>query len=350
MRRKKPAFGRILLLLIMMMMGSAICTSCKDDEEEKTYDDSPQGNLTALWTIIDQKYCFLTYKEKELGFKWADVYVKYSSRLNPRMSRAQLFEVLCDMIGELKDGHVNLNSSIDMGRNWSWKEDYPVNLNTELRDSYLTADYHIAGGMRYCILPDNVGYMIYDSFGSATGEGNLDDMLNILRLCNGLIIDVRGNGGGDLTNAERVCRRFTNTDVLVGFSAHKTGPGHDEFSTPVPEVIKPSNRIRWQKKVVVLTNRSCYSAANTFVRNMKEMPLVTIMGDKTGGGSGMPFTSEIPIGWSVRYSACPSYDARMQQTEFGIEPDIYASLDEEEVKRGKDSMIEAARSFLCSSR
>ena len=98
--------------------------------------------------------------------------------------------------------------------------------------------------------------------------------------------------------------------------------------------------------MVLLVNRSCYSAANTFVRNMKEMPLVTVMGDQTGGGSGLPFTSELPIGWSVRFSASPSFDARMHQIEFGIEPDVKASLDESLAADGKDSMIEEARKRL----
>jgi hypothetical protein len=79
---------------------------------------------------------------------------------------------------------------------------------------------------------------------------------------------------------------------------------------------------------------------------MKEMPHVTILGDCTGGGSGLPFSSELPIGWSVRFSASPSFDARMQQIEFGIEPDIPFSLDESLASQGKDSMIEEARRLI----
>ena len=98
--------------------------------------------------------------------------------------------------------------------------------------------------------------------------------------------------------------------------------------------------------MVLLVNRSCYSAANTFVRNMNEMPLVTIIGDQTGGGSGLPFSSELPIGWSVRFSASPYYDARMKQIEFGIEPDIYVTLDDVLAVEGRDSMIEEARRLI----
>jgi len=325
----------------------ALLTSCQGSDYE--YDDTPQGNLDALWTIIDQRYCFLTYKEQQLGFKWADLRAKYSAKLNPQMSRIQLFEVLCQMLSELKDGHVNLFTSLDMGRNWSWKEDYPENLDTELRKQYLGTDYRIGSGLKYTILPDNIAYVVYESFSDAVGEGNLSDMLVYLQLCNGMILDIRSNSGGELTNAERISRRFTNEKVLVGYICHKTGTGHDDFSDPQAEYIEPSADVRWQKPVVLLVNRSCFSAANTFVRNMKEMPLVTVMGDQTGGGSGLPFSSELPIGWSVRFSASPSFDARMQHIEFGIEPDVRASLDEDSAAKGEDSMIEAARRLISSS-
>ena len=331
-----------LLPIIAVLL--ALLTSCQRSDYE--YDDTPQGNLDALWTLIDQRYCFLSYKEEQLGFKWSELHAKYSAKLNPSMSRMQLFEVLCQMLSELKDGHVNISTSLDLGRNWSWKEDYPENLDRELRDQYLGTEYHIGSGLKYTILPDNIAYVVYESFSDAIGEGNLSDMLAYLRLCNGMILDIRGNGGGELTNVERLSQRFTNEKVLVGYMCHKTGMGHDDFSEPKAEYINPSKEIRWQKPVVLLVNRSCYSAANIFVRNMKEMPLVTVMGDQTGGGSGLPFSSELPIGWSVRFSASPSFDAKMQHIEFGIEPDVPCSLDESQAAEGKDSMIEEARRQL----
>jgi len=332
------------IICAISVVFACLMASCQ--QGDSSYDQTPQGNLDALWTIIDQRYCFLSYKEKELGFSWEELHAKYSAKLNEKMSRVQLFEVLCQMLSELKDGHVNLSSSLDLGRNWSWKEDYPENLDTELRQQYLGTDYHIGSGLSYTILPDNIAYVVYESFSNAVGEGNLSDMLSYLRLCNGMILDIRGNGGGELTNAERLSQRFTNEKVLVGYMCHKTGTGHDDFSEPRAEYIEPSKSIRWQKPVVLLVNRSCYSAANIFVRNMKEFPLVTVMGDYTGGGSGLPFSSELPIGWSVRFSASPSFDARMQHIEFGIEPDIPSALDESLATQGKDTMIEEARQLL----
>ena len=331
---------KLLLLLAFVL------TLCSCQRGESDYDETPQTNLDALWNIIDRQYCFLDYKEKQLGISWADIHTKYSARLNPRMSRVQLFEVLCQMLSELKDGHVNLSSSLDLGRNWSWKEDYPLNLDEELRDAYLQTGYNLAAGIKYRILTDNIAYVVYESFQNAIGDGNLDDMFYSLRMCNGMILDIRGNGGGNLDNETRLASRFTNEKVLVGYRSHKTGTGHNDFSPLEAEYIEPSKGVRWQKRCIVLTNRSCYSAANTFVRDMKEMPLVTVMGDCTGGGSGLPFSSELPIGWSVRFSASPHFDAQKQQIEFGIPPDIPCSLDPDLAAQGTDSMIERARSLL----
>ena len=335
---------RVKRLLSIIAVLLALLTSCQKSDFE--YDETPQGNLDALWELIDQRYCFLTYKEKELGISWQEMHAKYSAKLNAKMSRVQLFEVLCQMVGELKDGHVNISTSLDLGRNWSWKEDYPENLDTELRNQYLGTDYHIGSGLKYTILPDNIAYVVYESFSDGIGDGNLSDMIAHLRLCNGMILDIRGNGGGELTNAEKLSQRFTNEKVLVGFTSHKTGKGHDDFSEPRAEYIEPSKSIRWQKPVVLLVNRSCYSAANTFVRNMKEMPLVTVMGDQTGGGSGLPYTNTLPNGWTVRFSACPSYDKDRQQVEFGILPDYVVSQTDDDFRQGKDTLIEFARKLL----
>ena len=133
------------------------------------------------------------------------------------------------------------------------------------------------------MLDDNIGYIYYESFSDAVGNGNLSDMLQELAICKGLIIDVRNNSGGQLTNADRIAARFTNKKVLTGYICHKTGPGHSDFSEPYPVYLEPSGSVRWQKPVCVLTNRSSYSATNDFVNTMKQLENITIVGDRTGG-------------------------------------------------------------------
>lgn len=334
----------LLLLLFTLLLPSCV-------KEELPTADTPESNFEALWQLMDEHYCFFDYKKQTLGVDWDEVHTRYRKKLNSEMKSQQLFEVLCQMIGELKDGHVNIGAAYDLGRNWSYFEDYPKNFDTELVEEYLGTgnDYQIAGGLKYRVLDDNIGYVRCESFDGGFGDGNLDLMLDNLRACNGLILDLRENGGGQLNYAQKLASRFTNEKTLVGYVYHKTGKGRNDFSAPEAEYIEPSKGVRWQKSVVVLTNRSVFSAANDFVKCMRQFPNVTILGDQTGGGSGMPFTLELPIGWSVRYSAIVFLDADKQHTEFGIQPDIPLSMDEADIANHRDTYIEAARKLLGNS-
>lgn len=335
---------KILLSFIIytLSFGFAL-TSCVDEEQ---FADTPQGNFEALWKIIDEHYCFFDYKRAEYGLDWNEVYRRYEPQFRGSMTRGQQFEVLANMLAELRDGHVNLYSAFDVGRNWSWHEDFPANVSDTLIRRYLGTDYRIAAGMQYRILDDHIGYVRCPSFSNTLGEGNLDEIFYFLAPCRALIIDLRNNGGGLLTSAEQLAARFTNEERLVGYIQHKTGRGHSDFSALEEQRLKPSNGIRWQKPVVVLTNRGVFSAANEFVKYMKCFPQAVVVGDRTGGGAGLPFSSELPGGWSVRFSACPMYDRDRQSTEFGIAPDHNVALSAEDQAQGYDTLIEFARKLI----
>lgn len=333
--------------LLVFSLSLLVFHSCV---KEDTYDNSNRGNFEALWKILDEHYCFFSYKQKEIGVDWNEVHSRYAAKVNEKMNSAQLFEVLTEMLSELKDGHVNLSTPFDLGRNWSFFEDYPENYNDSIAKLYLGHNYQITSGMSYITLPDNIGYVRCETFDLSIGDGNVSVMLSNLATCNGLIIDLRNNGGGQMTSSETLASHFTNEKVLVGYVSHKTDKGHDDFSSPEAQYLEPaSDGVRWQKPVVVLTNRAVYSAANDFVKCMKRCPNVTIMGDRTGGGSGMPFNSELPNGWTVRYSAVVFYDHNMQHTEFGIDPDIQIAMSGADTDQNKDTYIEKAREYLSIS-
>ncbi len=334
---------KLLYFFLPLMAAWGLLGACVDVEQ---YDNNPRGNFEALWRIIDEHYCFFDYKQQEYGLDWNAVYNKYTRQLENQMTEEQTFEVLTNMLGELKDGHVNLYAPFDVGRDWSWKEDYPSHFSENVLKLYLGKDYKIAAGMKYRILNDNVAYLRCASFVNDFGAGNLDRILLYFAPCNGLIIDLRENGGGMVTSAETLAARFTNEEVLVGYMQHKTGRGHNDFSPRHRQILKPSKGLRWQKRVVVLTNRGVYSAANEFVKYMKCLPQVTIVGDRTGGGAGLPFSSELPNGWIVRFSACPMYDRDGKDTEFGIAPTHQVGMKSADLARGRDTLIEYARKLL----
>lgn len=325
-------------LLIILFLGFTF-SSCFHEEE---YENSKQGNFELLWKIIDEKYCFFEYK----NIDWDEVHDRYAARITEDMPQESFFDVLGEMLAELKDGHVNLIANHNISRYWKWFEDYPDNFDEKIQKNYIGTDYSIAGGMKYKILNDNIGYIYYGSFSSGVGEANLDQILSRMAICNAIIIDIRDNGGGLISNAEKIASRFFEQKTQVGYIMYKTGKGHNSFSNPYPRYISPSSRVRYQKKVVVVTNRSCYSAANDFVNAMTYAPNVTIIGDKTGGGSGLPFSSELVNGWSVRFSSSPMLNAAKEHIEFGIDPDIKVDMTNDDMSRGLDTILETARTFL----
>lgn len=333
--------------LLWLIFCIPVLTGCIREDD---YANDPVGNFEQLWRIIDEKYCFLETK----GIDWDAVYDKYSKLIKPGMTNEDLFEKLSEMLYVLKDGHVNLSSASRTSYYDEWYQGYPWNYREDiLYQHYLgsaSSGYRTSAGMKYKIFDNNIGYIRYESFSAGIGNGNLDEILVYLASCNGLIIDVRDNGGGNLTNSTRIAARFTNEKVLTGYIQHKTGPGHNDFSGLEPVYLEPSSSIRWQKKVVILTNRRCYSATNDFVNAMRSIESGNIiqLGDQTGGGSGLPFSSELPNGWSIRFSASPHYDKNKQPLEAGIEPTPGYSFDmtEEDLNKNKDTLIEKAFEVL----
>lgn len=340
-KRYAGLFVANVLNIMFVIIGFA---SCHEVEE---WDNDPKGNFDALWTILDEHYCFFDEK----GVDWDDAYRRYSSKVSNVMTDEELFLVCAEMLDELKDGHTNLSAPFNTSYYRKWWSEYPQNYDARLiQEHYFNFNYRSLNDIDYGILPENIGYMHYGSFAYGLGEGNIDHILAYFATCESLIIDVRDNGGGNLTNVEPLVRRFITERILAGYISHKTGPGHDDFSEPYAYYYDPADkgRIMWGKPIVVLTNRTTYSAANDFVAVMKNLPNVTIIGATTGGGCGMPFSSELPCGWSIRFSASPMYDANGNLTEMGIEPTEGCSvnMDPMAILSGHDTILDFAIDYL----
>ena len=321
-----------------------IFSSC---HEATDYKNDIFGNFDALVDIVDSRYCF--FDEKDLN--WRETAAKYRELINEDTDYIELFLICSALLDELRDGHVNLTSDFTTSYYRKWWTDYPQDFDLRtLEEYYLGFNWFSTSGIMYRQLEGEIAYMYYPSFSSGISELSLDYILAILYNSRGLIIDIRNNGGGLLTNIDVLVGRLIDKEITGGYIMHKNGPGHDDFSEPYPIVYKPAGdkRVKWTGDVIVLTNRSCFSAANNFVSVVKKLPNVRIVGARTGGGGGLPFTSELPVGWALRFSACPILDADMKSIEEGIEPTEGYEMHSpaEELAAGKDAILDFAISLL----
>ncbi len=329
-------------ILFILLTPLIFFPSCIEQPEKSP--DTYQGNFEALWNIIDTKYCYLDYKR----INWDSIYTVYNSRIDTTMSKTAFFNTMGDMLSELKDGHVNLYSDFNVSRYWKWFSDYPANFNSSLiyGEKYLSNDYSIAGGLRYKKIRNNIGYVYYGDFSDRFSDKNIIYIFQAFSNCDGLIIDVRNNGGGYLDLSEQFSSYFFEKNTITGYLSFKTGNGHSDFSEPKAIKTPAHKTVKWNGKVAVLANRKSYSATNSFVCRMQMAQKAKIFGDRTGGGGGLPLSSELPNGWMVRFSACPMYDAQMQHTEWGIEPQVKVDLSPEDEAKGIDTIIERAVQWI----
>ncbi|WP_418312920.1 S41 family peptidase, partial [Porphyromonas sp.] len=269
-------------------------------------------------------------------------------------SEDEFFDLMVELMCHLKDGHVNLFAPFDVG-GWDIRKGSRYCLDSRIRNLYLQPHVRRAGSIYYTPITynghaaDSIGYMVIPSFSSSISLTHLHAVFTRLAHCRGLIIDMRNNGGGLLTNADRLASVLIPSDTVVGYMSTKTGPGHQDFG-PLKEIRVSRAPISWQRPTVILVDRGTYSAANSLVAYVKGTTRhVLFMGDRTGGGGGLPRSSELPNGWWLRYSSSRMYDAQRHGIEAGIEPHIIQEQTDEATAQQQDALIERAITILLAA-
>lgn len=299
-----------------------------------------------FWKEIDRHFSFFEI----LNMDWDSVYNVYAPQVNNQMGESQLFAVMEDVILLLKDGHSNLYSPYGYSR-YNYRPDYvPFNMLADW-NHYLLQYNQLNNVLGYGVLKNtNIGYVYISTFGSVGKENlfeEIDDALYLLGNVNGIIIDVRNNGGGSSTNANIIASRFTDTTRYIFSNRYRNGPGHNDFTGWNDFYIEPHEGYRFLGPVCVLTNRYCYSSTEWFIAEMDRLPNVTIVGDTSGGGSGNPLIRELPNGWVMRVSNSQKRlpDGREYQYT-GLLPDVPVWISESDSLAGVDAIIETAIDIL----
>ena len=333
---KKNGIKVNYILIIIFLL---FCYSCEKLFMEPDSPSDPEAIFEEIWTFTDTHYSFFEYKNVD----WDEVYDDYRPKIDEDMGAVELFDVCADMLYELKDGHVNLVSAFDRSRYWEWYLDSPENFYYSIIERYyFDGDQRYLGPLQFLDMGDII-YVYYGSFGNTISEGHMDALVSNLENKEGLIIDVRNNGGGSPDNGRKLASRFTEVKRFAGYNLVKQGPGHEDF-TREEVYIHPYDGDRFTGNVVVLTNRRSYSATTYFTHYMSVLgDNVTLVGDTTGGGGGLPAVRDLPNGWLLRVSSSRFYCPEGVNIESGIPPDIQIDINEEEAfARREDPIIEKA--------
>lgn len=247
------------------------------------------------------------------------------------------------------------------------------------------------------VLDGNIGYLPLHAMDQDAVE-QIREWMPQFEETNGLIVDVRGNGGGSRSALfELAGYLMTTTDPpKIGNTAkYRLDPSFDEdhlssarflyrlassefdererkaieeFNQSfVPEWNPPEEefsewhylvlskreddvRYHYDRQTVILMDEGCFSATDIFLGALKGLPDVTLMGQPSDGGSArvqmfqLP-NSQISIGCASMASFLPSgllYD------KHGVEPDILVSRPPEYYisQEGNDVMLAQAIRFL----
>lgn len=295
-------------------------------------------DFETTWSTVNDVYPYLGFKK----INWDSLHGVYQTKIEDARGD-EYIEVIYNLLGELKDGHVALqllggeNLSFKTPRQLKDENAFDLNLSVE----YLDDNYELTGNnnIGFATINGDIGYIYISTFSSSMWVNSIDDILNYFSQTKGLIIDVRHNGGGSEHNTNYIISHFLNSDLQT--------PGHYYNNEFINGHIISKKESYYDKKVAVLTNGNCFSATEKFVMNMQHVENVILIGDTTGGGSGYPAYFPLPSGLQIRISRV--YYLQYNQTPIewnGIVPDILIPQTEKDIKNKKDKQLEYAIEYL----
>lgn len=337
----------------LIIFGLLLSTSCEKMLVGPEPENSPAGSFDVLWKGVDEKYGLFPVS----NLNWDSLYTVYRDQINKSTTDNDLWNICCGLLSHLNNGHVEFTDK-NFSRGYS-----PVTctydrntVNPDLiKNRYLlnprvTGEGFITYGY---IKNSNLGYICIRSFhGAANGRDWIRDMDQVIRElygCDGIILDVRNNGGGFTRNDLYAASFFIKEKITYYYSRQKTGTGHNDFGDPMAKIIYPRNdTLKYVKKNVVLTNRYSASGAEAFTLILSYLPYSTQIGDTTRGAFG-EVSHEIlmPNGWILFYPCTLTTLADGSSPEgVGLVPDIVINNTVDDVNAGRDKVVEQAIDYL----
>ena len=162
-----------------------------------------------------------------------------------------------------------------------------------------------------------------------------------------MILDLRGNGGGEELTLLRLIGNVMDHNVIVGKKVMRKANS--------PSVAKSRNKKAYQGKIIVLVDSRSASASEIFARTMQLEHRATVIGDRTAGSvmEANFFSHRFP---ATSYSAPPDYGAQISHADIlmpdgkslehtGVIPDIRMVPTRNDLAANRDVVLSYAVSL-----
>jgi len=198
-------------------------------------------------------------------------------------------------------------------------------------------------------LGDPVGYIRISRWAGRNFTVEFDQALETFEGTKGIIIDVRGNGGGNDQLADLVNGRLTDRPVVSSIDFWRK-TGSDSYERTIGWV-RPRGPGTYTGRVAVLIDEGSMSACEHFVSGVEAMGCVLLVGAPTNGAGGGPTTVNLPDGTRVRISRALGLRANGVVFEgHGIPPHIFSTPTLDDLRKGRDAPLDIAKEWILSGK
>lgn len=187
-------------------------------------------------------------------------------------------------------------------------------------------------------LEGGIGYLRFSTFIS-TLNSKIRAVLESLHDAPGLIIDLRGNGGGDDSVALQMSNQLFDKPTQLMITRLRKGDSNYYRARPVKNP--------YLGPLVILVNEESGSASEQFSAGMQEVGRAYVVGKKTKGSDMDADLAKLPNGaWLLYAAGQPRTPKGVVIEGRGVIPNLDVSLTRAELLKGNDAQLSAAIQYL----
>ncbi len=207
--------------------------------------------------------------------------------------------------------------------------------NDQIETIKLTRDLIQLKSVSGELLDNNIGYVKLIQFQDRSSqelESTIEDLTKKSGTgLNGLILDLRNNPGGLLTQAVEVVDIFLDQGIIVSVKGRNKEQNLDYYATKGDETV--------QYPVVVLVNKGSASASEVVAEALQDSKRSTILGTQTFGKGSVQTIIRLDDGSGLKITTAKFYAPSGRSIDsVGVMPDIV-------VENSKDKDIQLARAI-----